>query len=111
MVLVYIGKIDYAPYTVNTIITAVVPNSINNGEDCLIYWQWTKDAAGATNVNRPFNGKFVQRQPGVMECREQRTGTDPYYWFTWHTQTGVLQMLNENDDKCGKPIQLTLNHE
>lgn len=58
MVATYIGKIDYAPYSVNTIITVVVPDAIEEGHTCLIYWQWTKDVGGVPNHNCKFQGQF-----------------------------------------------------
>lgn len=108
MVVTYIGKMDYAPYALNTVITVVVPDAILDNHTCLIYWQWGVNASGEKNVNQIITGKFKVLQLPVVEVRSR----DPtYYWFVWHLDTQMLQLMNPKDEKCGNPTKLALSYQ
>lgn len=103
MTVIYCGKITWLPYAPSTIITVVVPNGINTGKPCLIYWQWAVTKSGAVNYNVEFTGAFVEKTAPMVECRG---GADSYYWFTWNLRTNTLVMMDMDNIQSGDPVKL-----
>jgi len=76
---VYVGKLTWAGYADNEMITIVVPKSFEKGAAICAYWQWTKDSKG-NKQSRDQIG-IVDNVTGSDELTIQLFQSD-YYKFT-----------------------------
>lgn len=107
---IYTGKLNYGTHAPNTIITVVIPDAIEDGKLCLIYWQWANTADGTKHKNIAFTGKFTKTSKPKTEIRETESwGMDnpiPQYWFAFDFLAHKMQMMNICDVAVGDPIDL-----
>lgn len=82
--LIYVGKLNYAPYASDEVITVVFRDNIQIGDRVSAIFQWTKDSSGRAKANSIAHGtvnKVSINGSGEKEIEfffDEKDST--YYW-------------------------------
>ncbi|EFX05793.1 tyrosinase [Grosmannia clavigera kw1407] len=107
--LIFIGKLNWYHYSVNEMVTLVIPGNVANGESVVLCRQWTVDAKGKVKPNTITISQMSNVRPGSTDGSISATVSSGYYTYDFTLVDGRtklrLAMANPSGDRRG-PFEL-----